>query len=55
MLEVVRQSYDTLTLRLYDNLDVIQPYNERSMQSGFIAHMVRRAVQALHHEGALAR
>lgn len=30
VLQIIRNNYDTLTLKLYENLDVFERYNERS-------------------------
>ncbi|GIY98724.1 armadillo-like helical domain-containing protein 3 [Caerostris extrusa] len=35
VLEVVRSNYDTLTLKLYDNLDQYEKYTEKPIETGF--------------------
>ena len=40
VLEVVRNNYDTLTLKLQDGLDYFEKYSERPKESGFFAQLV---------------
>ena len=42
VLEVVRNNYDTLTLKLQDNLDHYEKYSERPKESAFFTQLVRR-------------
>ena len=41
VLEVVRNNYDTLTLKLQDNLDHYEKYSERPKESTFFTQLVR--------------
>ncbi|KAK4312343.1 hypothetical protein Pmani_016210 [Petrolisthes manimaculis] len=41
VLEVVRNNYDSLTLKLHDSLDQYEKYSERPNHSTFFANMVR--------------
>ncbi len=40
VLEVVRGNYDTLTLKLQDNLDQYQRYEEKPKESAFFTNLV---------------
>jgi hypothetical protein len=44
VLEVIRTNYDTLTLKLQDNLDYFEKYSERPNESGFFAQLLRIVV-----------
>lgn len=44
VLEVVRNNYDTLTLKLQDNLDHYEKYSERPKESTFFTQLVRYTV-----------
>ncbi|XP_065919439.1 armadillo-like helical domain-containing protein 3 [Dysidea avara] len=44
VLEVVRNNYDTLTLKLQDNLDHYEKYSERPKESSFFIQLVRHIV-----------
>lgn len=44
VLEVVRCNYDTLTLKLHDNLDQYERYSEKPKESAFFLLMVRHVV-----------
>ena len=41
VLEVVRTNYDTLTLKLQDNLDHYEKYAEKSKETSFFTQLVR--------------
>lgn len=41
VLEVVRNNYDTLTLKLYDNLDQFERYTEKPIETAFFTPLVR--------------
>ena len=41
MLDVVRSNYDTLTLKLYDNLDHYERYSEKPKETSFFTMLVR--------------
>uniref|UniRef100_H2ZR09 Armadillo-like helical domain-containing protein n=1 Tax=Ciona savignyi TaxID=51511 RepID=H2ZR09_CIOSA len=45
VLEVVRNNYDSLTLRLQDNLDHYERYSERPKEAAFFSDLVRSVVQ----------
>nr|XP_002131899.1 armadillo-like helical domain-containing protein 3 [Ciona intestinalis] len=45
VLEVVRNNYDSLTLRLQDNLDHFERYSERPKEVSFFSDLVRSVVQ----------
>lgn len=40
VLEVVRNNYDTLTLKLYDNLDQFERYTEKPIETAFFTPLV---------------
>ncbi|XP_076345414.1 armadillo-like helical domain-containing protein 3 isoform X2 [Tachypleus tridentatus] len=44
VLDVVRNNYDTLTLKLHDNLDQFERYSEKPKESSFFTQMVRSVV-----------
>ncbi|XP_064465666.1 armadillo-like helical domain-containing protein 3 isoform X2 [Ornithodoros turicata] len=44
VLDVVRCNYDTLTLKLQDNLDQYERYSEKPKETAFFLHMVRHVV-----------
>lgn len=44
VLNVVRSNYDTLTLKLHDNLDQYEKYSEKPKESPFFTLMVRNVV-----------
>lgn len=44
VLEVVRSNYDTLTLKLQDNLDQFERYSEKPRESSFFTQMVRNII-----------
>ncbi len=41
VLEVVKGNYDTLTLKLQDNLDQYERYSEKPRETAFFTQMVR--------------
>ena len=45
VLEVVRNNYDTLTLKLQDNLDHYEKYSERPRESTFFTQLVRDSIR----------
>nr|CAB3223158.1 UPF0668 protein C10orf76 homolog [Phallusia mammillata] len=45
VLEVVRNNYDSLTLRLQDNLDHFERYSERPKETSYFSDLVRSIVQ----------
>ncbi|CAL1280907.1 unnamed protein product [Larinioides sclopetarius] len=44
VLDVVRSNYDTLTLKLYDNLDQYEKYTEKPIESAFFTPLVRSII-----------
>ncbi|XP_013385441.1 UPF0668 protein C10orf76 homolog [Lingula anatina] len=44
VLEVVRSNYDTLTLKLQDNLDQYERYSEKPKESAFFTQLVRSII-----------
>lgn len=40
VLEVVRANYDTLTLKLQDNLDYFEKYTEKAKETAFFTQLV---------------
>ncbi|KAH8019579.1 hypothetical protein HPB51_020278 [Rhipicephalus microplus] len=44
VLDVVRSNYDTLTLKLHDNLDQYEKYSEKPKESPFFTLMIRNVV-----------
>ncbi|XP_042904338.1 armadillo-like helical domain-containing protein 3 isoform X2 [Parasteatoda tepidariorum] len=44
VLDVVRSNYDTLTLKLYDNLDQYERYTEKPIETAFFTPLVRSIV-----------
>ncbi|KAF8785102.1 Armadillo-like helical domain-containing [Argiope bruennichi] len=44
VLDVVRNNYDTLTLKLYDNLDQYEKYTEKPIESAFFTPLVRSII-----------
>ena len=40
VLEVVRENYDTLTLKLQDNLDYFEKYSERPKEVNYFSNLV---------------
>jgi len=48
VLDVVRSNYDSLTLRLQDNLDNYERYTERPKEAVFFSDLVRSVVQSHH-------
>lgn len=44
VLEVVRNNYDTLTLKLYDNLDQFERYTEKPIETAFFTPLVRSVI-----------
>ena len=40
MLEVVKANYDTLTLKLQDNLDQFERYSEKPRETGYFTQLV---------------
>lgn len=44
VLDVVRSNYDTLTLKLHDNLDQYEKYSEKPRESPFFTLMIRNVV-----------
>ena len=47
VLEVVRSNYDTLTLKLQDNLDHFDKYAEKLNEASFFTQLVSVAVREL--------
>ena len=47
VLEVVRSNYDTLTLKLQDNLDHFDKYAEKLSEAAFFTQLVRTATPLL--------
>ncbi|OQR78146.1 hypothetical protein BIW11_02779 [Tropilaelaps mercedesae] len=45
VLDVVRSNYDSLTLKLHDNLDQFERYSEKPRESPFFAAMLRHLVR----------
>lgn len=43
VLEVVRNNYDSLTLKLHDSLDQYEKYAEKPQHANFFANMVCRS------------
>ncbi|XP_054722195.1 armadillo-like helical domain-containing protein 3 [Uloborus diversus] len=44
VLEVVRSNYDSLTLKLYDNLDQFEKYTEKPIEAAFFTPLVRSVI-----------
>ncbi|KAG8195469.1 hypothetical protein JTE90_002641 [Oedothorax gibbosus] len=44
VLDVVRSNYDTLTLKLYDNLDQYEKYTEKPIEAAFFTPLVRSII-----------
>ena len=49
VLEVVRSNYDTLTLKLQDNLDHFDKYAEKLNEAAFFTQLVRTVNRFLTH------
>ena len=46
VLEVVRSNYDTLTLKLQDNLDHFDKYGEKLNEASFFTQLVSQTLQS---------
>nr|XP_006824560.1 PREDICTED: UPF0668 protein C10orf76 homolog [Saccoglossus kowalevskii] len=44
VLDVVRSNYDTLTLKLQDNLDQYERYSEKPTETAFFTYLVRSII-----------
>lgn len=49
VLDIVRSHYDTLTLKLYDNLDQYERYSEKPKETAFFTLLVRSVVTEYRH------
>ena len=47
VLEVVRANYDTLTLKLQDNLDYFEKYTEKAKETAFFTQLVSVSVDCV--------
>ncbi|XP_035216620.1 armadillo-like helical domain-containing protein 3 [Stegodyphus dumicola] len=53
VLDVVRSNYDTLTLKLYDNLDQYERYTEKPIETAFFTPLVRSVISEFRKSSSL--
>ncbi|XP_077984324.1 armadillo-like helical domain-containing protein 3 [Glandiceps talaboti] len=54
VLDVVRSNYDTLTLKLQDNLDQYERYSEKPGETAFFTQLVRSIISDVRHSISLS-